>query len=387
METVKIELEENQFLFFLSYLLCMIDAVLIGYSAFGSIPGMHIISKILCFIALITILLKMLLDGYYSINELLVLLSVGVLLLVAYLQSGYNHIFYFLIVFLGMRGIKAEQIIKWDFTVKIVLMLLIITSALTGIIEHYITYRTGESILRYSVGFNHPNTFAGLVLSLILEEAYISKRPPSAFYIVFIWLVDIAVYFISANRAAVLLIALFPILLFFIRGSESERLFNKYKGTVFVFSYPIMVAISFAVMKFTHKKTFITMIDKLFSNRFYNAGVLFNKYGTRLLGQRVELVSVRSARLSHSSIALLDVAFLRILIQGGVFILFAFCIIYCLACKTAILRDDHWFAGIIFVFMIFGLFESGMNNVYMNFSILLVIENMYRNETFMGDGV
>lgn len=380
---MKIEFEENQFLFFLSYMLCMIDAILIGYSAFGSIPGIHIVSRIMCVLAFVTILIKLLADGYYPVKELLILSVAGMILLIVYLQSGYNHIFYFLIVFLGMRGVKAEQIIKWDFIIKIILMLLIITSALTGIIEHYVTYRTGESILRYSVGFNHPNTFAGLVLSLILEEAYLSKRKPNVFYVLVVWIVDVVVYLVSANRTAVLLIALFPIILLGISGSD-EQLINRHKGGVFVYSYPIMVVISFVVMKFTQKKVFITAIDRLFSNRFYNAEVLFSKYGISILGQKVELISVKSARLLHSSIALLDVAFLRILIQGGVLVLFVFCVFYCLACKTAILLNDRWFIGIVFVFMMFGLFESGSNNVYMNFSILLVIENLYRNEALMG---
>ena len=77
-----------------------------------------------------------------------------------------------------------------DFSVRFALSVLIVSCSLLGIIENYITYRTGSTVLRYSMGFNHPNTFASIILSLILEEAWLNKRKANGFYIVAVWCVS-----------------------------------------------------------------------------------------------------------------------------------------------------------------------------------------------------
>ena len=210
---MKIEIEGSQLLFTSAYILCLMDAILISYSSIGVLPGASRVSRCLCVGALLFVLIKLVSDDVYSLVYLFIMILLGALFLLAYIKSGYNHILYFLIDFLGMRNVQSKHILKVDFWLKIILSLLIISSSLSGVIENYLTHRTGESALRYSLGFNHPNTLASIVFSLIVEEAFLSDRKGNGFYTILIWLIDVVLYLITDNRTAVLLIAIFPILL------------------------------------------------------------------------------------------------------------------------------------------------------------------------------
>lgn len=376
---MKVEIESNYFLFISAYLLCMIDAILLGYSSFGSIPGTGILSKILRIGALGLVTVKVFGDGFYSLQDIILMFAVSAILFVAYLKSGYNHIFYFLIVFLGMKGIKAEKIVKIDFAVKAFLSFIVIICSVSGMIEHYVTYRTGEKILRYSLGFSHPNTLASIVFSLIIEEIYISHRKVNGFYVLTIWLIDIILYMITANRTVVFLLGMFPLLL--LNGNErGKNKQNNKKSVSAVCCYPSALLFSFLAMKYTGKIKVFTRIDGWFSNRFYNARVLYDRYGIAVLGQKVKLISVKTARLLHSSVALLDIAYLRMLIQAGPVVLAIFGYMYCKSCSRAAEKNDKFLLHILFMFILYGFCESGFNNVFINFTVLLMVEVFYGNE-------
>lgn len=383
-----VEIEGNRLLFTIAYVLCLIDAILLGYSSIGALTGATIVSRCLCIGALFLILMKILSDGFYSLMYVLLMFFIGLLLLIVYLKSGYNHILYFLIVFLGMRNVQSKYILRIDYWMKILFSMFIIACALIGIIENYITFRTGERILRYSLGFNHPNTLASVVFSLIIEEAYLNNRKANAFYTALIWLIDGFLYLITSNRTAVLLIALFPILLGIMNESDIQQENNFRNSKIFIctLGYPLAVITSLIIMLGTRKNSVLTILDHWFSNRFYNANVIYRRYGIPVLGQKVTLISVKIARLLHSSIALLDVAYLRLLIQAGPIVLLIIGILYCFAINKIARNRNRFVLGIILLFLIYGLCESGTNNVFINFSILFIVEEFYKSEKLSSEG-
>ena len=379
---MKIEIEGSQLLFTSAYILCLMDAILISYSSIGVLPGASRVSRCLCVGALLFVLIKLVSDDVYSLVYLFIMILLGALFLLAYIKSGYNHILYFLIDFLGMRNVQSKHILKVDFWLKIILSLLIISSSLSGVIENYLTHRTGESALRYSLGFNHPNTLASIVFSLIVEEAFLSDRKGNGFYTILIWLIDVVLYLITDNRTAVLLIAIFPILLLLQNSdiSKSDVSISKTKILLGTCGYPLATFCSFILMRNARKNIFFATCDRWFSNRFFNANVIYDRYGITLLGQEVNLVSVRTARMLHSSIALLDISYLRILIQAGLLVLLAIGALYCFALNKLVKTNNYLCLMVVLLFLLFGMYESGSNNVFINFSLIFIIEEFYKNE-------
>ena len=366
-------------LFTSAYLLCLVDALIFGYSTFSAIPYAGAISLMLRISAAVLVLIKLMLDRHYSLGLLICLVTVGMVLLFAYIKSGYSHIFYLLIICLGMRNVDEETIISLDFWTRIVLCLLVIVCGLTGIIENYITYRTNSSVLRYSLGFNHPNTVASLALSLILEEAWINRRRTTGFYVVIVWTIAIITYLITANRTAVLIMVVFPVALLLVKDQPVENSEKRNGGFAFATLFPVTAAFSYVAMILCRSSTFFRIVDIALSNRFYNARVVFNSYGIPLLGQQVALVSVKAARLTNSSIALLDVAYLRLLIQAGPIVLVLLSMLYG-SVMNHTWGKNYLLALILYVFIIFGLCESGFNNVFMNFTLLFAAKELFYSE-------
>ena len=363
-----------------AYVLCMIDALIFGYSTFSALPFAGTISLALRACAAGLILIKLILDRYYSLGTLLSLIAVGMILLIAYVRSGYSHIYYMMVVCLGLRGVEEETVISMDFWLRSALCLLIVFCGLIGLIEHYVTYRTDSAVLRYSVGFNHPNTAASLVLSLILEEAWIKQRHATGFYTVGLWIIAAVTYLVTANRTAVLIILFFPILLFWIRDNGAKSPNGNAKSAALDALFPLAASFSYIAMTQCRNSKLFWMIDRTMSNRFYNAKVIFGAYGVPLLGQKVALVSVKTARLTNSSIALLDVAYLRLLIQAGPVVLILLGILFGWAMNRARKDGDRLQILILAVFILFGLCESGFNNVFMNFTILFAAKALFRTE-------
>ena len=133
-------------------------------------------------------------------------------------------------------------------------------------------------------------------------------------------------------------------------------------------------------MRNARKNIFFATCDRWFSNRFFNANVIYDRYGITLLGQEVNLVSVRTARMLHSSIALLDISYLRILIQAGLLVLLAIGALYCFALNKLVKTNNYLCLMVVLLFLLFGMYESGSNNVFINFSLIFIIEEFYKNE-------
>ena len=361
-------------LYLLSYLLCMTDAILISYTTLNGTAAAHHVSVFLRYSSLLLMAGKLVWDGKQRLSTLLFTVAACLLIGVSLYRSGYNHLFYLLVVCLGVWNVDVKKALWIDFAARLFLTLFIIAGALLGAIENYITYRMGSPQLRYSLGFNHPNTLASLVLSLVLEEAWLTRRRPGVAYTFLLLLGVVPLYLLTRNRTALGLIIVFPLLLPY---AFRRRPLGK-AAQIFWMAFPLLViGFSITAMILCQRSLLFRQFDQLMSNRFWNSLKVYRQYGASLLGQRVQLMSVRIARVQHESPVLLDVAYLRTLIQAGPLILLFHAGLYIAAFRKACLDQDRYFILICMLFMLYGMFESGFNNAFMNFTLLPALRSWY----------
>lgn len=84
--------------------------------------------------------------------------------------------------------------------------------------------------------------------------------------------------------------------------------------------------------------------------------------------------------MMHTSIALLDIAYLRMLIQAGPLVVALVAMLYFRLMKFTCLMSDGYTLLIVVLLMIFGLCESTFNNVYMNFTLVLACQVLYETD-------
>ena len=364
-------------MYLLSYLLCMADAILISYTTLNGTAAARFASIFLRAASLLIMAGKTVWDGKHRPAALLFTCGACFLTALSLIRSGYNHLFYLLIACLGVWDVDIRKTVRIGFAIKLFLTLFIIAGSLLGVIENYITYRMGSPQLRYSLGFNHPNTLASLAMSLVLEEAWLTKRRPGLIYTFVILLGAVPLYFVTRNRTAIALTAAFPLLLPYAFRRRPVRRAARVFWMLFPF---LIIGFSIAAMFLCRRIPVFQQFDALMSNRFWNSLKVYRQYGISLLGQRVRLLSVRIARTQHESPILLDVAYLRTLIQSGPLILLFHAVLYAAAFRKACLEGDRYAILIYTLFLLYGMFESGFNNVFLNFSLLLALRNWYRQK-------
>ena len=361
-------------LYLLAYLLCMADAILISYTTLNGTAAAHHVSVFLRYSSLLLMIGKLMWDGKQRLTSLLFTCAACLLIGAALFRSGYNHLLYLLVAWLGVWNVDVKKVLWIDFAARLFLTLFIITGTLLGAIENYVTYRMGSPQLRYSLGFNHPNTLASLVLSLVLEEAWLTRRRPGAIYTLALLIGVIPLYFLTRNRTAIALTAAFPLLLPY----AFRRRPMRSAGRAFWTLFPLLViGFSIIAMLLCRRAPLFRQFDQLMSNRFWNSLKVYQQYGASLLGQRVQLLSVRLARVQHESPILLDVAYLRTLIQAGPLILLFYGALYASAFRKACLAGDRYTILVFMLFMLYGMIESGFNNVFMNFTLLIVLRKWH----------
>lgn len=369
-------LDVDHALFFGTYLLCMLNAMLIEYSTIGDLLPKGTAQKGILTAAAALIVIKLIYDEAYPLKRFLFMCLVGGVWMLSYLRSGYNHLFYLLILFLGCENIDAERCLRVDFWARLFLSLIVVLCAVLSISENYVTYRTGSEVLRYSMGFNHPNTLAAVVLSLIMEDAYRNRRRGAPVYCMLLWGIAGGIYMLTANRTAVTILVLFPVLLLWSGRKHKQGPGSLNLAIARLWPWAACI-LTIGMMLYCRKAPFLWKLDELFGNRYYNAQRLYLQYGIPILGQHVELISVKISRLQGEMIALLDVGYLRMLLQGGVMSLILFLITECAGIiKTAEKNDNSLFL-IFFLFSLFGLFESGVNNPFLNFTLLYGVKALY----------
>ncbi len=370
----------DQTLCFSAYYLCLIDAFVLGLSTFSALPFKNTLSLMLRMCALGLVLIKVVIDRYYTLNMLLSFACVAGVFLLTYLNSSYSHLLYLCVVCLSLRYIDVKQFVTIDFWSRLSVGLFIMLCGLLGIIENYITYRTGSTTLRYSIGFSHPNTLATIAFSLILEDAWLKKREVTKWYTLLIWIIAGIVYAITTNRTVVYLMILFPIALLFVQHRGIDRTLQREGGKRYAMLFPLAIVFSFMLMQLCDTIGIFDTLDNFLSNRFHNAANLYDVYGIPLLGQNVTLVSVKAARLNSTAIALLDVAYLRMLIQAGPLALLVLTVLYTNIMHKAWKQNDGVLSLILIMYVCFGLCESGFNNPYLNFTLILAAKELLYTE-------
>ncbi len=358
----------NQFLFLIAYLLGMIASMPRNLATLSDSHLVSVLSWGLCAVAAVFVLIKLFLDSRYRVSALIYMFLVGILLLLTFYRSRYNHLIFLMIVVLGVRHVCIHDIVKTDLIVRLIIIALVVISSRVGLIENRIVYRAGE-YARHSMGFYHPNTLPSMVLVCVLEEAWLHKRRFSLPYAAFIVALGAGIYAITLNRTSILLLVSFPLIMWLFMGKSKQHVSNRLRicGQLM---FPAVVLFCYVAMRRSGDAGFFKVIDQLMSQRFTNCRTLFDHYSVALLGQRVDLSVSDLNRFFGIYVAILDVAYLRMLLQAGPIVLFLMGWMHICAVGEAYRNQDRYTLMIICVYAALGVSESMYNNAFMNFSLL-----------------
>lgn len=316
------------------------------------------------------LLLNILFFNRYSPKMMLLYFCFAILFFIMQLNSPDKTCLLLTLFVMSARGIEFHKILKWDFMIKTIFLILIVGLCLAGFVDNHSGYFNGT--FKQAWGFNHPNTFGAFCYIVLIEYAVLKWKEIKPFHFICIGLIGIGIMYISGSRTMGYTFFFVYILLILYKVKPS--LINAFK-IGFIIITPLLYFISFmAVRMYNAGVPWVVKLDSIFTTRISSAAMFLKLYDLKLWGQEIKMVPTHLARMTNTKSMILDNAYIRwTLIYGILFMLF-FCVLYMLLMNNLFKHKLIEYAIFSLYFILIGIGESFMINIAFNTTLLLLTE-------------
>lgn len=304
----------------------------------------------------------------HSMSQLLKYTLFCVLVALIEISASNKNFLVCTLFILVAQNVNAKKVILFDVKLKIISFICIVGLCLFGVIDNYTAIING--IYKNSVGFSHPNTFTCFIIIILLECLYLRFEQLKIYdFIIQITLVYIAMQ-VGGGRTSAYTYAV--ILLLFFLAKYCPKIFSiKIVKFMCIIITPLMAFLSYFTAKlYSSGSVLMKELSAIFSGRIYYNAYFLSKYPVKLLGQEVEQVSSRSAKINNISAQILDNAYIRCALLYGVIFLIFLCIVYSVIMYQFFKMDRLELVLFCLFFVVAGFGESYMLNVLYNISML-----------------
>lgn len=315
-------------------------------------------------LALYGALLYCILKKGYTSKQLLAFTAVGALLLYGYMKSGQAAYFRAFLLIIAAKDIPFKKIVR---TCRYA-----ITSTLVFIVLLWI-FRISDSGVgrrgKFSFGYVHPNIVAQVVMIIML--LYLAEKGEKikiTDYIIF-ETVAVATLLFTGSKAAVIVIAMAPILISFFKWYVTRKN-SKIGNTIIECSQMLVIAFTLWSAKMLPYSSSLKKLDLMFTNRIFLNYYQFNKYPLTLFGKNVDLHEPGGAYNNIQNfwaVITCDCTYTMSLIIMGIIPTALFAIAYICLIKKAIKTKDYTVIAIAILLVLYAFFESQLVEIYNNF--------------------
>lgn len=302
-------------------------------------------------------LIYKLVNTRYEFHELFVMTIMGILAVLIYYQNRKAGGFLSIIALIGIKGVDTGKLLKLSLYIRLVTFLLLVFLASVDILENStITDMRGDNtVIRYCMGFTHPNQFHLAFIIIILLVMYLYYERMSILPIFLLAVLNILTYLRSYSRTSVLIgfIAI-GLMIWFKSGY-----FTKLKNALCIGIIPAACLISVIPALLYDKIPNLRAIDQLLQWRITFSRHYLTSYGLSLFGNNL-----------NADPMVLDSGYVELVINYG--LIFTF--LYLAAYMVLIFRfiKEKMYRELLFItcFSIYGLTESFIPNLFVNLSLI-----------------
>lgn len=304
------------------------------------------------------------------------LFAVGITILgiVSYKYSQDNYFTPLIWFLVSAKGVKTKDAVRTLFYAQLLCICSVGIMALFGVAENIMIPRSDFGAMRYSMGFPHPNIFAGRVLQLCLMHVYLREKRLKLFDCAVMLVVAMVVHKISDSRTVTYLIFLLILLcLIYMISNRKGFLANFSKWTIKSLKYMLAIFSGLSIyltINYGNNIPGIFSIDDTFSSRIEQMHEYFTFYKINLFGQPLASHYTLSS-IETSNLYTLDNGYLHLLLGFGIVIFVLFLLAYFLVTKQAIKDKNYIVLIIIAVYAVYGFSETMILRFSYNFSLIL----------------
>lgn len=352
-------------------------AIMLFAKGIGLYEGMAIYN--ICLVLSTAILALKLLMDRYSLKEAAVIMLLALTGFLVWRNSGEKGPLLYILLIIGMKGISVERVFKaglliWSSTFA-VQVLLALTGVRTGVFVAHDKLGLGH-IIRWSLGYPHPNVLHISYVILIAFILYVSKlkgrRLIGAAILCFIG--NIYIFMYSVSYTGVILTTIYLICNLYLNLRTNR---TRLENMLIESAFPCCVAFS-VVGPVVIKGKLFEMIDKVLNTRFYMSNRYLVAGEWTLFGSRQLEVKKESTNFT------LDCSYTYLLMYCGIVIFIIMCIGYLMIIHRYVKEERNKELAIIIGLLIAGISEPFLfNTAYKNLGLIFagsfLFESLNRN--------
>jgi hypothetical protein len=308
------------------------------------------------------------------------------LAIASYYFSKREDFFFISIFIIGSIKTDFKESAKVILKANIISILLVIILCFVGGISNnsIIADRAGTSVVRYSMGFAHPNTFATMIFQIIALIIYVYGDKMRLPGYVGILIAAFVCYRTTYSRSALYVSVLLVLMIYLYNTSRKIGFVPIWtfitKNAVKILLVVGVLASLYLSQNYRNLSGWISNIvnyDTIYS-RLRLLNVALSIYPIKLFGQEVEIVSSTNYFSTFTGqSAVLDNSFVFLMIVYGVMNAIWFLYGYFCAIKTAQENKDWTFLICSLAFVILGFSEKYFVNLIYNFTVLMIGQYLY----------
>lgn len=357
------------------------------YMNFFASNTFHMIS----YIALGLVIFKLFFIDQQTNRDFLINLLVLGLLVLTWRTSEDFMLFAMGIFILGAREVDFKKIIYLYFYIGLIVLLFVVISSLTGIIQNLV-YRREQTTgtIRQSFGVVYPTDFAAHVLYLALAYCYLYfTRLTAKSYIVFCLLAALLIYYCDARLSAVALLLLIPVTMIGKNAQQGKRLAKKIAN--YYWTIPILSAYVMFLLTYFYRQSnpLLQKINSLLSGRLALGERGFNQYGFSILGQHMVerswggTTGMKMFMTDQSKYFFIDSSFIRIMILYGIIAFVLILGIMTIISFRSVSFGSYALATILVIVSISAVVEQRLLDISYNPFLIALLADVYQQKENM----
>ena len=329
---------------FLAAYVVYVSASVLSFSKISRVIMFSGILEYLQYFAAIIALLKIFTEKIYNARNILIFIIIFFIGIYSSIESQDYSLICSIIFIFGLKDISFRDILKITFAVQIGVMGLtalcvwngLIVNEKVGTIVWTETIVEDNDLLRYDLGYGHPNQISAIVFFTTMVYICLREKCHLVETVVCL-IINYAVYQKTGSRTSFLIMIVFIPMMFWF--SNKKRIQGGWK-ILLTISPIVIIAVAMAAQIFYDPDNeLLSEVNTILSTRLSLGNDGFEKYGVTLFGQKI----IYNSDYLQGPYNYIDCFYMRLLLDYGLvvfFLLLIACVItmYCLAnCNQRVL--------------------------------------------------
>ncbi len=276
---------------------------------------------------------------------------------------------------IAVKDMERERLMRWILKLWACCMAMVFLCVRCGIIPDKVVSENGK--IWHGMGYGTGNIFHASAVILIILYMYYRKEKISYAELFLLCLTNLFVYQYSASRTGLIIgsfsVVLDTVLKLFRKreGFMKWMMFGLTAGMILVFSFSFLLPVMYNGD--WGSNSLASVLNRALTGRIQHGKTVFLSDPITVFGNPNELS------------AFLDNSYMFLLMKYGIAVTLMIGTIYVLAVKSMIHRKDIYGIYAVSLFVIYGFTEQFFVNSFMNYSLLLV-GNEIMNIVLRGQG-